>query len=250
MRGCGIETEFDSEMVSKEKYEEFFGPKPDEIGKYGKFCKKHRRFGRKFCELGKKPCEEKTKWEKAYERACKNREFEIELYWKRTTYFWAFITTIYVAYYNVLTNVYDKEYWHFPLLVLSGLGLFFAVTWVLTSKGSRHWQENWENHVFMLEDAVSGPLFKIFKKNSFSVSKVNLMSGYVVATCADGLFVFQVVKFCRHFACMNGVNPFVLYIAICVLAALGIVSFVWMARGNCEDGSIEFNRSKIKGDKS
>lgn len=63
-RGRGIETEFDSETLSKEKYEEFFGPKPDEI-----------------------VCKEKTKWEKAYERACKNREFEIELYWKRATYF-------------------------------------------------------------------------------------------------------------------------------------------------------------------
>lgn len=226
-RGCGIETEFDQEMVSKEKYEEFFSPKPDEIAS-----------------------KEKTKWEKAYERACKNREFEIELYWKRTAYFWAFITTIYVAYYNVLKNIYCGEFWHFPLLVLSGLGLFFAVAWVLTSKGSRHWQENWENHVFMLEDKVTGPLFKIFEPNSFSVSKVNLMAGYVVATCAGGLFVFQVVKFCGHFACMNGVNPFVLYIAICVLAALGIVSFVWMARGNCEDGCVEFNRIKIKGDES
>lgn len=47
---------------------------------------------------------------------------------------------------------------------------------------------------------------------------------------------------------MNGVNPFVLYIVICVLAALGIVTFVWRARGNCEDGCIVFNRNKIKGE--
>ncbi len=41
-RGCGIETEFDSETLSKEKYEELFGPKPDGIA-----------------------CKEKTKWETA-----------------------------------------------------------------------------------------------------------------------------------------------------------------------------------------
>lgn len=185
--GCGIETELDSEPLSKERYEELFGPKPGEDGE--------SKNGEKTSENSRKPCEEKTKWEKAYERACRNREFEIELYWKRTAYFWAFITTIYVAYYHVLVNLYDKEFWHFPLLVLSGLGLFFSVAWILTSKGSRHWQENWENHVFMLEDAVTGPLFNIFKKNSFSVSKVNLMAGYVVATCAGGFSFSRLSSF-------------------------------------------------------
>lgn len=241
--GCGIKTELDPEPLSKERYEELFGPKPGEDGE--------PKNGEKTSENGRKPCEEKTKWEMAYERACRNREFEIELYWKRTAYFWAFITTIYVAYYNVLKNIYCGEFWHFPLLVLSGLGLFFAVAWVLTSKGSRHWQENWENHVSLLEDKVTGPLFKIFEPNSFSVSKVNLMAGYVVATCAGGLFVFQVVSFCRHFACMHGVSPFVLYIAICALAALGTVTFVLRAKGCVKkDGRIRFGKLEIKGDKS
>lgn len=251
-RGCGIETEYSFGPLSWEDYKKALFPEEnDKDARSNKNSEKLETESGEQVNITKSPCKEKTKWEKAYERACKNREFEIELYWKRTTYFWAFITTIYVAYYNVLTNVYDKEYWHFPLLVLSGLGLFFAVAWILTSKGSRHWQENWEHHVYLLEDKVTGPLLKIFAPNSFSVSKVNLMAGYVVATCAGGLFVFQVVKFCKHFACMNGVNPFVLYIAICGLAALGTVAFVLRAKGCVKkDDRIRFGKIEIKGDKS
>lgn len=251
--GCGIETEYSFGPLSLDDYEKAFSPEEnDKNAQSNKNSEKlETESGEKTGENGKKLCEEKTKWEKAYERACKSREFEIELYWKRTAYFWAFITTIYVAYYKVLKNIYCGEFWHFPLLVLSGLGLFFAVAWVLTSKGSRHWQENWEHHVSLLEDKVTGPLFKIFEPNSFSVSKVNLMAGYVVATCAGGLFVFQVVEFCRHFACMNGVNPFVLYIAICGLAALGTVTFVLRVKGCVKkDDRIRFGKIEIKGDKS
>lgn len=95
------------ENLSRKEYEEAFGSKPSS-------------------DTSLISIESKSRWEKAYERACDTRKFEIELYWKRATYFWAFITTIYVAYYHVLVYVYDKEYDHFPLLILSGLGLFFC----------------------------------------------------------------------------------------------------------------------------
>ena len=42
----------------------------------------------------------------AYEQATKTREFEIKLYWERAKYFWAFIISIYVAYYNVLVSIH------------------------------------------------------------------------------------------------------------------------------------------------
>lgn len=166
----------------------------------------------------------KSKREKAYERAAQTREFEIKLYWERARYFWAFITTIYVAYYNVLISVYDKTHGSFSLLVLSGLGLFFTVAWILVSKGSRHWQENWERHINLLEDDVTGPLFKLYKANSFSVSKANLIAGYVVAACAAGLFAYEGVEFCR--------KSFAFYFGILTVAIVGIIAFVFNVRGN------------------
>ncbi|WP_409432777.1 hypothetical protein ACJ3XI_11305 [Litorimonas sp. RW-G-Af-16] len=33
--------------------------------------------------------------------------------------------------------------------------------WFLVNRGSKFWQENWENHVDNLEDDVIGPLYKV-----------------------------------------------------------------------------------------
>lgn len=183
---------------------------------------------------------ENSKWRLAYERAVKTREFEIGLYWKRATYFWAFITTIYVAYYHVLVNVYCRQHGHLPTLVLSGLGLLFAVCWILVAKGSRHWQENWERHVYLLEDPVTGPLFKIYDPKSISVSRVNLCCGYVVATCAGGLFVFETASFCRCVFGEGSAYAIALFVAICVLASLGIVTLIFMVKGNRDPNDDEF----------
>ncbi|PBC73455.1 hypothetical protein SAMN02745108_01136 [Fibrobacter intestinalis] len=186
-------------------------------------------------------------YEKAYERAAQTREFEIKLYWERAKYFWAFITTIYVAYYNVLISIYDKAHGKFPLLVLSGLGLFFAIAWILVAKGSKHWQENWEHHIALLEDKVTGPLFKIYKANSFSVSKVNLIAGYVVAFCAAGLFAYEGVEFCRK-SFVKEIS-FAFYIGILVVAAIGIIAFIFNARGNVKtkEKEIVFDLFSVKG---
>jgi hypothetical protein len=40
----------------------------------------------------------------ALKNALDIRKFEIEMYWKRATYFWAFITLAFTAYFAVLIN--------------------------------------------------------------------------------------------------------------------------------------------------
>ena len=127
----------------------------------------------------------------AYEQATKTREFEIKLYWERAKYFWAFIISIYVAYYNVLVSIHGGHHGTYSLLGLSGLGFFFSVAWVLVSKGSKQWLENWEHHIYLLEDYVTGPLFKTHKIDTCSVSKVNLYAGYLVEFCAALLFYYE-----------------------------------------------------------
>ena len=47
----------------------------------------------------------------------------------------------------------DKE---FNAYVLACVGLIFSLAWFLTNRGSKYWQENWENHVDMLEDGTTG----------------------------------------------------------------------------------------------
>ena len=116
------------------------------------------------------------------------RKFEIELYWKRATYFWAFITLTLGAYFTVLLAKVDQnQQWQRQeaLLILSCLGLVFSVCWYFVNRASKFWQENWEKHVDLLENAKQGPLYKtvlnarnasffrLWDPYPFSVSKLN-----------------------------------------------------------------------------
>ena len=109
--------------------------------------------------LGIPPDLEKAK--KALEIALDNRKFEIGLYWQRAAYFWALIAAAFAGYIGVLsaepTHLHDKEYLAY---ILSCIGLIFTWAWFLVNRGSKFWQENWENHVDMLEDQIAGPLYK------------------------------------------------------------------------------------------
>lgn len=107
--------------------------------------------------LGSLPNSKKA--ESALHHALDIRKFEIGLYWQRATYFWALITATFAGYFAVLSavNMPDKE---FNAFILACLGLIFSLAWFLTNRGSKYWQENWENHVDMLEDEVTGPLYK------------------------------------------------------------------------------------------
>jgi hypothetical protein len=137
----------------------------------------------------KKAEEGKTKKGEALKYALEIRSFEIDLYWKRATYFWAFIGATLAGYGAVQASSIPAK---IDLSVaLSCLGLVFSFGWFCVNKGSKQWQENWENHVDLLEDDIVGPLYKIvltrpkpptFKQRakrcvagpgSFSVSKIN-----------------------------------------------------------------------------
>ena len=98
------------------------------------------------------------KRKKALECALDIRKFEIELYWKRATYFWTFIGVT-LAGYGALQASSAEEKSRLSIL-LSCLGLVFSFGWFCVNKGSKKWQENWEKNVNLLEDEVLGPLFK------------------------------------------------------------------------------------------
>lgn len=198
------------------------------------------------------PKDDKSKLEKAYEQASKIREFEIELYWKRAGYFWAFIVSIYTAFFSVQKEFYydkDSGFTHgkLPLLVLSALGFFFCLAWLCSSYASKHWQENWENHIDLLEDYVTGPLYKIYRAGkSFSVSKINIAAGWVVCVCSVGLLVFEAVAFCKNLR----MSRFLFFIVIFGLGIGEVVAFCMWAKGNNSDsGEIEFDRKVYEGKK-
>jgi hypothetical protein len=145
-----------------------------------------------------------TKVVKALEIALDTRKFEIELYWKRATYFWTFIAASITAFFVLLTSDNINNYKHFTIII-SLIGYLFSLGWHLVNKGSKYWQENWERHVSNLEGTVIGPLFaytKIPERNSllhpikgypFSVSKINQLLSLFVIFLWFGLFVYSLL---------------------------------------------------------
>ena len=86
------------------------------------------------------------------------RKFEIELYWKRATYFWTFIGASFAGYITLKSSEAKTD--DNLSLLISCLGMLFSLGWLCVNKGSKFWQENWENHVDFLEDSNTGPLYK------------------------------------------------------------------------------------------
>lgn len=124
----------------------------------------------------------------ALEYALEIRKFEIDLYWKRATYFWTLIASAFAGYFVIMGTQHMAEQ-KFMAFIVACVGFLFTFAWLQVNRGSKQWQENWENHVDMLEDAVAGPLYKtvlrrpphgdgLFERSitgpaSISVSKTN-----------------------------------------------------------------------------
>ncbi|WP_235304107.1 RipA family octameric membrane protein [Porphyromonas macacae] len=104
---------------------------------------------------------EKEKRKLAFEKAHEIRKFEIELYWKRATYFWAFIASAFVAYTAVISSknetFADKDNYAF---IITCIGFIFSFSWYLVNRASKHWQINWELIIDDLEDEFTGDLMK------------------------------------------------------------------------------------------
>ncbi len=146
--------------------------------------------------------ESETRAGRALAFATDIRKFEIELYWKRATYFWAFIGAAFAGYALTYKTSADREPW--LSLLFSALGLIFSFAWYLVNRGSKFWQNNWERHVDMLEDMTLGPLYKIIAtdistKNpliapgSFSVTKINQVLSVFVTSIWCTLFAKSIL---------------------------------------------------------
>lgn len=180
------------------------------------------------------------------------RKFEIELYWKRATYFWTFIGVTLTGYVAVQQlDIGDKPFWS---VLIGSLGFVFSVAWYCVNRGSKQWQENWENHVDLLEDDVTGPLYKVVTgrprfdkpwwhpKGSwlrlrniivgpapFSVSKINqIVSLFVIV-----LWIELVIKALPSFP----FNAFIDwgYAAIVGLALLATLTILFLGRTDREN---------------
>lgn len=163
--------------------------------------------------------------EKALDIALDTRKFEIGLYWERAKYFWTLLGITFGAYIGNFLVLSNKDTLGgliqtqklilsaFIPMIISALGIVLSWAWYCVNKGSKYWQENWENHVALLEDDYIGPLFKtLVEKNEsdtnekktkekttdpvrYSVSKINILVSR---------FVFLIWLILGFYAFING----------------------------------------------
>jgi hypothetical protein len=181
-----------------------------------------------------------NKREAALEHALDVRKFEIDLYWKRAAYFWTFIGATFVGYVAVqASSAATKDDLS---VLLSCLGIVFSVGWFCANKGSKQWQENWENHVGMLEDDTIGPLYKIVLTrprpetwdrrlidlvtgpSNFSVSKIN----QIISTFVTLLWVILLLQSLAPISLAASINW--KHTAIIAATVIACASFYFIGR--------------------
>lgn len=202
----------------------------------------------------------KGKEKEALERALDIRKFEIDLYWKRATYFWTFIGATFAGYLGVQAS--SSEYKLDLSVILSCLGIVFSFAWFLVNRGSKYWQENWEKHVDALEDKIHGPLYKVvlsrntddFNKrekvkdwitgpSAISVSKINQLISLYVFLVWFVLLIYSLppIRFASE------INW--LYFWLVGLTAIACISFVTPLSKTYQGGywhNADLRKSRIK----
>jgi len=141
--------------------------------------------------------------EKRLEIAIATREFEIDLFWKRSIFFWGFISVAFVGYAALRTANSDLA------IVVACFGMVCSSAWTLLNRGSKYWQENWEAKVERYEVNVTGPLFAVqepvqrkgrwLQARRYSVSKLLIaLSDYVLIMWL-ALVAWEYYRFVRRF---------------------------------------------------
>jgi hypothetical protein len=187
------------------------------------------------------------------------RKFEIDLYWRRATYFWTFIGVAFAAVFVV------EEHKSAPGLkfLVACVGLVFSVAWLQANRGSKYWQENWEQQVDILEDEITGPIYKLnanidgakawrslLKPARLSVSKINqelslfVASIWFILAVRTGPAAFRLDSALSNFFGNWGCN---LSLVFPILVSVTTVVALWYLMSGTETrGSDEFINMKLR----
>lgn len=89
----------------------------------------------------------------AFAIAHDNRKLEIQLFWQRSLFFWGFVAAALVG--------YGTAYRQAPgmTILLALFGLVCSVVWSAGNRGSKYWQEYWEQKVTFFQHYVTGNIF-------------------------------------------------------------------------------------------
>ncbi len=192
----------------------------------------------------------RSRLEAALRRAHEIRKFEIDLYWKRATYFWAVEGAAFIGFAAFWR---EKSVGSLLLAIaFACIGLVTGFAGWLSARGSKFWQESWEKHIDLLEDQFEGHLYKTIwigpEDVQFSVSRLNERLNLILFLFW-AVLILTVLTYFGFTACAGlkiGFQPppwlIVILALIMISAAAGSLYFLYHAQSELkgkvyEDGA-------------
>ena len=105
----------------------------------------------------------------ALDVAREERKFQIELYWRKITYYWALLAAIFIGFFSLPDS--DLAEVKLYSVVVSALGLIISIAWYFMNRSAAYWHYNWDAHVHELEEHEVGPLHRTRLENSLFTLK-------------------------------------------------------------------------------
>ncbi len=177
------------------------------------------------------------KEEAALKEAMEARKLEVDLYWRRASYFWTLSTVAFTGFFALQASEKAPPA---SLVTVSCSGFLFALAWLLASRGAKHWLANWEAQVEMLEDSKIGPLFKTnikaagsiwnpFASYPFSVTKINQLLSLFLTV----VWIVLIVQSCNHVG-LSFKGTFTAAGAVLMLTAIFAVLMLTLGRSSLD----------------
>ncbi len=201
--------------------------------------------------------DKKEKEKAALSVSLDTRKFEIDLYWKRASYFWGFIAATFTGYFIVLSSK-NVQYKNIVLFFLNCLGIFSTWIWFLVLKGSKYWQENWERHVGDKEKYIHGFVFnriiKVYKSPiiglkalPYSVSKLNLILSLFILSIWLMLFIYPSnADIIQMVSKKLGIIPTLKNYKILIIKGSGTFLLVFFGIVSCRYGKSSFYNKVVE----
>lgn len=197
------------------------------------------------------------KLKESYDKAHDIRKFEIELYWKRTTYIWTLVAALITAcailaaaYYRVhdtdpLKDRALSETRNFLLVSLAGLSFFGVIITITSSfilKSGEYWQKNWEYHVSLLEPLFSGRLYSSLldkNKKRYSIAGLNNFLYSIFLLLWVLIFLIITLLLSKDFPAWYYLSPLIIF-GTTFLLTNTIIS--WMTRRTTNISQIKISQ--------
>ncbi|RFM36871.1 RipA family octameric membrane protein [Chitinophaga silvisoli] len=199
------------------------------------------------------------------------RRFEIDMYWKRTNYYWTMLVAVFAGYFVAFSNLNSSNEQGLKVVFfLNCFGIIFSTSWYLVNRGSKYWQMNWEKHAEILEGKVYGHLYKTnvsqgyyfkFKKFTnltspypYSVTKINQVLNFFVIIMWLSLLYYTATNYLvigvESFGSFYSIVGYVTILAVAALVLLTLTGKESIFSKSQDETHLLFTRRGITKDSS